>query len=250
MAQALADAPPPYGTLVFDCDSTLSAIEGVDELCDLTGTPRAEIEALTRRAMEGAVALEQVYGARLERLAPDRAVLEALGKLYVERALPHARELMDALQSLGKRVFVLSGGLRPPVLVLALHLGLPEERVHAVDVFLSRAGAWSGWDELSPLSRSGGKLELLRAIAREDRGGGVALIGDGVTDLEAAPAARRFVAFAGVAARDKVLAGASVVCRERDLAALLPLLCSAEELELLGESPRHQPLLRAAGAAP
>lgn len=248
MAAAIADAPPPYGTLVFDCDSTLSSIEGVDELCDLTGTPRAEIEAMTNRAMEGAVPLESVYRARLERLAPDRAALEALGRRYVEHALPHARELMDALTELGKRVFVVSGGLRQPVCALARHLGLADEQVHAVEVFLSRSGAWSGWDELSPLSRSGGKLEVLRQIARVDRGGGVAFVGDGMTDLEAAPAARRFVAFAGVAERAGVVARAAVVCRERDLAALLPLLCTAEELERLGESPRHQPLLRAAGA--
>lgn len=250
MAQALADAPPPYGTLVFDCDSTLCAIEGVDELCDLTGTPRAEIEAMTTRAMAGEIALEQIYRTRLERMAPDRAALEALGRRYIESALPHARELMDALRELGKRLFVVSGGLRQPVCALARHLGLADEQVHAVEVFLSRSGAWSGWDELSPLARSGGKLEVLRAIAREDRGGGVALVGDGMTDLEAAPAARRFVAFAGVVARESVLARAGVVCRERDLAALLPLLCSVEERELLGESPRHQALLRAAGAAP
>ena len=27
--------PPPYGTIVFDCDSTLSTIEGIEFLADL-----------------------------------------------------------------------------------------------------------------------------------------------------------------------------------------------------------------------
>jgi len=245
---ALADAPPPYGTLVFDCDSTLSSIEGVDELCDLTGTPRAEVEAMTNRAMDGAIALEEIYRTRLERMAPDRAALEELGRRYVATALPHARELVAAARALEKRVYVVSGGLRQPVCALARELGIDEDDVHAVEVFLSRSGAWSGWDELSPLARSGGKLEVLRGIARTDRGGGVALVGDGVTDLEAAPAARRFVAFAGVVAREKVVAAASAVCRARDLAGLVPLLFSVEEIELLGESPAHSPLLRAAEA--
>lgn len=241
------DAPPPYGTLVFDCDSTLASIEGVDELCAVTGAERAAIEALTTQAMEGKLALEAVYAARLERLAPDRAALEELGRRYVAAALPHARELMAALAELGKRVFVVSGGLLQPVRALAAHLGLEPDHVFAVEAFLDRAGAWRGFDELSPLARSGGKLEVLRAIAREDRGGGVALVGDGVTDLEAAPAARRFVAFAGVVAREPVLARSAVVCRERDLAHLLPHLCSSDEIERLAELSAHRALLTAAG---
>jgi phosphoserine phosphatase len=240
------DAPPPYGTVVFDCDSTLSSIEGVDELCDITGTDRAAVEALTTQAMEGRLPLEAVYSARLQRIAPTRAALEELGRRYVATALPHARELVAALQSLGKRVFVLSGGLKQAVDALALHLGLDVGQVHAVEAFFGRSGGWSGFDELSPLTRSGGKLEVLRTIARADRGGGVALVGDGVTDLEAAPAARRFIAFGGVVARPKVLAASSVTSLSGDLAALVPLLCSVAEIQRLAEEPAHLALLQAA----
>ena len=74
------DAPPPYGTVVFDCDSTLSAIEGVDELGAITGVGREAIAALTERAMLGAIPLEQVYGARQALLEPDRAAIEELGR--------------------------------------------------------------------------------------------------------------------------------------------------------------------------
>jgi phosphoserine phosphatase len=227
------DAPPPYGTVVFDCDSTLSAIEGVDELGEITGVGREAIAALTERAMAGAIPLEQVYGKRLALLEPDRAAVEELGRRYVRAALPHARELTQALLALGKRVFILSGGVSQAVQALAQHLGLPLEQVLAVEVFHDRAGTYRGFDELSPLSRSHGKLELLREIGRGERGGGVALVGDGATDLEAAPAARRFIAFAGVARRAAVLERAAVSCDRPDLAALLPLLVTADEAERL-----------------
>jgi len=61
----LTDAAPPYGTIAFDCDSTLSTIEGIDELAALigVGVDGAEIAALTERAMAGEIALEEVYGA-------------------------------------------------------------------------------------------------------------------------------------------------------------------------------------------
>jgi phosphoserine phosphatase len=227
------DAPPPYGTVVFDCDSTLSAIEGVDELGDLTGIGRKAIAALTERAMAGELPLEAVYSARLALLHPDRAAIEELGRRYVSAALPHARELTQALLSLGKRVFILSGGVSQAVQALAHHIGLPPDQVLAVEVFHDRAGTYRGFDELSPLARSHGKLELLREIARSERGGGVALVGDGATDLEAAPAARRFIAFAGVARRAAVLERASVTCDRPDLAALLPLLVTPDEAEQL-----------------
>ena len=73
----------------FDCDSTLSAIEGVDELT--LALPKAlqrEIKALTEAAMNGTVPLAEVYERRLATIAPSRDQLEAVGKLYVEKLVP------------------------------------------------------------------------------------------------------------------------------------------------------------------
>ncbi len=243
VARRCDDSGPPFGTLVFDCDSTLSAIEGIDELA---GPHREAIARLTERAMAGELALEAVYGERLARIAPSRDGVAALGRQYVETALPHARELVAALQALDKRVCIVSGGIRQAVLEIARALNVPDEDVFAVDVFHDRAGAYAGFDEDSPLARSGGKLGVLRAIARDDRKGGTALVGDGVTDLEAAPAVRRFVAFGGVVERPEVFARAVITCRRADLAALLPLLCATEEIERLARVGRHAPLVQAA----
>ena len=243
---ACDDSAPPYGTVVFDCDSTLSAIEGIDELA---GARKEEIAALTRRAMAGEVPLEAVYGQRLALLAPSRARVEALGRQYVDAALPSARALVQALAALGKRVVIVSGGILAAVQALGDALGVPREQVLAVEVFHDRGGAYAGYDELSPLARSGGKLVVLRELARSDRAGGLVLVGDGATDLEAAPAARRFVAFGGVERRAVVFARASVTCDKRDLAALLPLLVSQDELERLARTREHAALVRASSAA-
>lgn len=128
------DSAPPYGTLVFDCDSTLSAIEGIDELA---GPRKAEIAALTERAMAGEVPLEAVYGRRLELLRPTREQVAALGQQYVAAALPHALELVRALKALRKRVCILSGGLRQAVFALADHLQIDSGDVFAVDIFMA-----------------------------------------------------------------------------------------------------------------
>lgn len=234
-------APPPYPTIVFDCDSTLSSIEGIE---DLAGDRADEIKRLTDRAMDGEIPLEEVYGARLELLRPTLAELGAVGRRYVETALPHARELFDALRALGKRVCIVSGGLLPAVRELAAALGVDDADVFAVDVRHDIEGAYVGFDEASPLARSGGKLDLLRALAAE--GAPVALVGDGATDLEALPALGRFVAFGGVARRERVFAGADLTCDKPDLAALLPLVCDELEVARLAEDPAHVPLVEAA----
>lgn len=249
MTPPVRDAEPPFGTLVFDCDSTLAAIEGVDELCSIVGVEPAAVAELTNRAMAGELPLEDVYAKRLELLHPDAAALAELGRRYIATALPHARELCAGLTALGKRLFIVSGGLRQPVLDLARHLGIPDANVFAVEAFLDRSGKYVGFDDLSPVARSGGKLDVLREIASTDKGGGVCLIGDGVTDLEAAPAVRRFIAFGGVVRREAVFEHAAVQTESRDLAHLLPLLTSPDERERLTPLPDHALLLSAAESA-
>ena len=119
----------PFRSFYFDCDSTLSAIEGVDELTRaLPPNERAELATLTHRAMEGQVALARVYEERLARVAPNQTQLAAVGQFYIENMVPDCAATIAALQFLGKRVGIVSGGLHQPVLALAEHLvrGTPD----------------------------------------------------------------------------------------------------------------------------
>jgi phosphoserine phosphatase len=206
------------GSVVFDCDSTLSAIEGIEWVS--AGNP--EVERLTRAAMDGEVPLEAVYARRLERVRPDRATVSRLGRAYIDALVPDTREVVAALLAEGIAVRVISGGLLPAVRVLAQDLGITGDDVAAVDVFFDAAGAYSGFDTASPLARAGGKREVLEAWGRALRRPSL-LVGDGMTDLEARSAVDVFVAFAGVAVRDPVVAAADHVIRACSLAPVLPL---------------------------
>ncbi len=106
-------------------------------------------------------------------------------------------------------------------------------------------GAYQGFDEKCPLARSGGKIAFVRALA-EARKGGLALVGDGVTDLEAAAHAARFVAFGGVVKRKPVFDAARVTCDKNDLAALVPLLFSPAEIGELEKASSLASLVRVA----
>jgi len=236
---------PPYGGVVFDCDSTLASIEGIEELAsDAAPELHARIRELTALAMDGRLPLEDAYGARLEALRPNRAQVERIGDLYVERALPHGRELVAALHFLGKHVAIVSGGLLGPVRALGAHFGITRSHIHAVDVHFSEAGEYAGFDATSPLARAGGKLEVIGGLA--NRYAPLALVGDGATDLEAAPVCARFIGFGGVEARPAILRAADAVCLQADLAALVPLLCSPQEQARLAQHPEHAALVTAA----
>jgi phosphoserine phosphatase len=241
----VAPHPPPYDTIVFDCDSTLSTIEGIEELA---GEMRDAVRRTTDDAMEGRATVEAVYGARLELVRPDARRLAALGRRYVESLVPGALELVRGLRSLDKRVCLVSGGLADPVRDLARALGLGREDVFAVEVRLDPAGAYAGFDQDSPMTRSGGKLEVVRRLADEAGPRGVAMVGDGITDLEARPACARFVAYAGVVLREPVLAGADAVCHDLDHAGLVPFLLAPDEIEHLGAQPTFADLIARASA--
>jgi phosphoserine phosphatase len=113
--------------------------------------------------------------------------------------------------------------------------------VRAVDLRFDSAGRYAGFDERSPLARAGGKLAVLEGLRRP--GEALAFVGDGATDLEAAPATERFIAFGGVERRPRVLAAARVRCLEPDFRGLVPHLFTSEELASLARSPEHRALV-------
>lgn len=211
--------PTRFGSVIFDCDSTLSAIEGIEELAH---AHREEVTRLTESAMRGEIPLEDVYGRRLELVRPTLDQVNALGERYVRTLVTDARETISALLTEGIEVRVMSGGLRPAVVALAVALGLTERAVAAVDIHFDANGEYAGFDETSPLARAGGKRTVLEQWLPE-LPRPILLVGDGATDLEARPPADRFVAFAGVVERPIVIDAADDVVRTPSLAPILVL---------------------------
>jgi phosphoserine phosphatase len=215
---------PRFRTVLLDCDSTLSAIEGIDELAVHC---RDDVEQLTDAAMRGRIPLEEVYGRRLRLVQPTCAAVEALGREYVARLVPDAAETIAALHAAGVDVRIISGGLLPAVLAVARAVGVDASRVAAVGVAFNDDGSYAGFDASSPMTMSGGKRAAIERW-RVDRP--AMMVGDGTTDLEARPVVDLFVAFAGVVERPNVVKAADVVVRANSLAPLLPLALHVDEL--------------------
>ncbi len=210
-----------FEVICFDCDSTLSKIEGIDELARWVGVGE-EMAKLTNAAMNGELPLEAVYGKRLETIRPDRASIAKLADLYIQEMVEGVKEVFATLLGQGKDVHIISGGLRQAILPLAGVLGLPETQVHAVDIVFNADGSYQSYDVTSPLARSGGKAEICKQLLNGKQS--LVLIGDGKTDMEAKQPGVTVIGFGGVCDRAVVREMADEFVDDVDLMAVLPLI--------------------------
>ncbi|MCK4842032.1 MAG: HAD-IB family phosphatase [Methylococcales bacterium] len=210
-----------FDIVCFDCDSTLSKIEGIDELGRQSGL-FDELVALTNAAMNGELALEDVYGKRLSLIKPDKARMDWLADLYISEMVEGVEEVFSTLLNQGKQVHIISGGIRQAILPLAERLGLAVDHVHAVDVLFNADGTYKDFDQQSPLAKNGGKAIICQQIKHEDLT--MAMVGDGKTDLEAKQAGAKMIGFGGVAERAIMVEQADVFVKEHSLMAVLPHL--------------------------
>jgi phosphoserine phosphatase len=210
-----------YDVICFDCDSTLSKIEGIDELARRAGVGE-EMAKLTDLAMNGELPLEAVYGKRLETIKPDQAAIDWVAELYIAEIVDGVQEVFNTLLTQGKEVHIISGGLRQAILPLAAMLGLSLSHVHAVDIFFNNDGSYAGFDEDSPLARSGGKHDICKQLLNGKNS--LALIGDGKTDMEAKQPGVTVIGFGGVCDRAVTRELADRFFDNADLMAVLPLI--------------------------
>jgi phosphoserine phosphatase len=245
-----------FDFVFFDCDSTLSSIEGIDELARQMGK-FAEVKKLTDAAMDGEIHLQSVYDRRLQLLSPTRADIRELERLYRQTVVPDAFRVIKALQHVGKELFIVSGGLLSAVRPFGQWLGIPAQNIRAVDVrYNELSGQW--WDyqqdrwgqrpdveyldpEKTPLIESHGKADVIQELL-QGRAGRAMLVGDGVSDLAARPAVEWVVGFGGTVTRQRVLTEADVFIKANSLAPVLPLaLSTRQQATIVGTT--HEPTL-------
>lgn len=228
-----------YDLIFFDCDSTLSTIEGVDELARLKGKA-GRVGLLTQKAMDGELDLADVYGKRLKAIRPTRGQLEMIEQLYWETTVPDAKAVIAALKFLQKNVFIISGGLADAVEGFGKRLGVPAERIRAVTLEYNELSGewWRYYDYASqkgqsyldynagPLTVSAGKPDVVRELAGSLFGKRF-LIGDGASDLATrGQGIDLFVGFGGVVVREKVEQESDIFVYPNTLAPVLPLTLS------------------------
>jgi len=189
----------------FDVDSTVIKEEGIDELAKFCGKG-AEVERLTREAMGGSMTFQEALRRRLNIIRPSQRQIGDFLRQHPSTITPGLRDLVNKLKSEGKQVYLISGGFDCLIEPVANSIGVPLNQMYANQLLFTFNGEYAGFDMEQPTSRSGGKgvaIDMIRKLYDEDKI--ITMIGDGATDMEAAPAhANHFIGFGGNVVRDSV----------------------------------------------
>jgi phosphoserine phosphatase len=201
--------------LIADMDSTMITVECIDELADYAGI-KAQVAAVTERAMRGELDFEAALDARV-------ALLKGLGADTIDRCLaervrimPGARELVRTMRSNGALTVLVSGGFTRFAEPVAREIGFERAIANVLEI---DGDALAGTVS-RPIVGAETKLATLNAAVAE-RGvapGDTLAVGDGANDLRMIEAAGLGVAFH---AKPIVAAAAGARIDHGDLTALL-----------------------------
>ena len=201
--------------LLFDCDSTLSAIEGIDELGRLRGPEVFKaVEDMTTQAMDGSTPMESIFAKRLDMIKPTLKELESIGQKYIQQVEPTAVDTIKKLKAAGWTVIIVSGGFTQAIRPLAQYLGI--ERVEAVELRFNADGSYAGYVESCPTAKSKGKNVVVLKLRDEFKAYQMILVGDGASDLEVKGDVDKMIGFGRYTARPKVKAGADAFITSLD----------------------------------
>ncbi len=227
----------PINAIIFDCDGTLSKIEGIDELATSHNTSHI-VQELTQEAMGKTGMNVGIYNRRLELVNPTQERILALGENYIKNHSPDAKEVVEILKTLNKPVYIISAGIFQAVARFAKWLGIDEKNVYAVNLSFDNKGNYSGFDEASPLVTRNGKQIFVNRLSQHFPRLGY--IGDGLNDYEVYHLVTRFIGYGGAYFRQNIAELCEFYIKNASLAATLPLLLTQDEYHQL--NPAHQSL--------
>lgn len=193
-----------YAAVVLDMDSTIASVEGIDWLAKRCEPAVAgEVTSLTARAMDGELALDEIYGERLALIRPSEPDVAELALLYERSLAPGASAVIARLRAEGVTLVIVSGGILQALLPVARVLGFADAEVHAVRLDFDSRGEYAGFDCASPLITQHGKADVVRALSLPRP---LLAVGDGSTDAALLPVVDSFAAFTGFVRREPVVA--------------------------------------------
>jgi phosphoserine phosphatase len=201
--------------LVADMDSTMITVECIDELADYAGL-KAEVAAVTERAMRGELRFEDALAERVALLAGlDEAVIDRCRAERV-RLTPGARALVRTMRRDGALTILVSGGFTRFADPVAADIGFDLVVANRLE---TEGGKLTGRVEPPVVGAEAKRRALLDSAAERGLEAGDSMaVGDGANDVPMLESAGLGIAYR---AKPAAVAAAGARIEHNDLTALL-----------------------------
>ncbi len=207
---------------VFDFDSTLTRVEALDVLAEITLQGNSnreeiieEIQKITNLGIDGDISFTESLERRIKLLNANKSDLEGLVVELRQKISKSIESNKEFFEKFSDDIYVISCGFKEFIDPIVEEYNIPSDRVYANTFEFSDDGSIVGFDEENPLSQHNGKIECLK---RMDLDGEVQVIGDGYSDyvMRQAGIADKFFAYTENVHRDKAANNADHVTPNMD----------------------------------
>ena len=207
---------------VFDFDSTLTSVEALDVLAEITLANKpekdavvSEIQAITNLGIDGDISFTESLERRLSLLHANKADLATLVQDLQNKVSASIVRNKEFFEKYSEDIYVISCGFKEFIEPIVAHYNIPAHKVYANTFTYDEKGNITGFDKENVLSSHNGKIECLK---RMNLDGEVQVIGDGYSDyvMREAGIADKFFAYTENVSRDKATANADHVTPNLD----------------------------------
>ena len=207
---------------VFDFDSTLTRVEALDVLAEMTLQGKSnredvihEIQEITNLGIDGDISFTESLERRIKLLKAHKNHLNPLVDELRQKISKSIAANKEFFEKYSDDIYVISCGFKEFIDPIVKEYNIPSERVYANTFKFDEEGNIIGFDEKNVLATHNGKIECLKQLDLE---GEVQVIGDGYSDyvMREAGIAHKFFAYTENVHRDKAADNADHVAPNLD----------------------------------
>lgn len=207
----------PNKKFVFDFDSTLTSVEALDVLAEITLKDDLnkdkiieQIKDITNLGIDGDISFTESLERRISLIKPSKDDIKQLIGELETKVSPSIEANRDFFENYKDDIYVISCGFKEFIDDIVLDYNIPSERVFANTFVFDENDRVVGFDDQNVLAHHNGKIECLKKLNLQ---GEVHVIGDGYSDyvMRGAGVADKFFAYTENVAREKAIKNADHV---------------------------------------
>lgn len=170
--------------IIIDYDSTFIKVESLDELSKISNgddeTINNKISEITNLGMEGKISFSDSLRKRIELIECNKEDIVKTVEILEKKVSDSFKNNISFLKNNAENILIVSSGFHELIEPVVIQYGIKKENIFA-NKFLYDNDKVIGYDKKNPLSKSQGKVNILKELKLK---GEVHVIGDGYTDYE------------------------------------------------------------------